>query len=206
MCLSFFLILQSPVYLPVNFIKMDTTEEKEIKRHILGKPLTAIEFYNLNRNYLVPDENHIWIIDGGIELCFGSDVFSFAWSDTNQFYMHCREKIGTLTGEMKTAPLGATEIEGIRELIGKKITGAEIVWNWYSDMDENYEPTDVMHYMPMGIDLLFDNGSRLQLAAIKYALDPATVSVIDPTYDSEGELLITLDHLLEIRKEITEEE
>ncbi|MCW3085270.1 MAG: hypothetical protein JWP12_2636 [Bacteroidetes bacterium] len=185
---------------------MNITEETQLKQALLNKEITGIEFYNLGKGYMVFDEDHVWLINGGIEFTFGDAAFSFAWSSEKEFYDSLPQKINALTNELEVKELEAINIPGIKELTGTKITEAEITWNFYFDLDENFEPTEEKQYMPMGLMLSFSNGSKMQLAAVNYELDTENKKMDNVIFDSTGELLIALNHPVEIKlEEVTEE-
>jgi hypothetical protein len=175
--------------------------EERIKSGLLNKPLTHLEFYNINDKYWVFDEERVWVLDCGIELTAGTELFSFGWNAEKQLYEHHSGKLEELKGELEPKALHAMEVEGIKELIGQKITDVTIQWNFYHDLDENYEPTEQKNYMPMEMVLTFENGSTLQLAAIKFRVDTENKSIGNVTFDSTGDFLVALNHPFEIKEE-----
>lgn len=179
---------------------MSAEIESAIKNFLLNKELTAIEFYNINDKYWVFDEEKVWVLDCGIELSFGNELFSFGWNTEKQLYEHHFGKLEKLLGELKPKTLHAMEVEGIKELAGKKITDLKIQWNFYHDLDENYEPLEQKNYMPMEMILTFDNGSVLQLAAVNFEVDTENKSIHNVTFDSTGDFLVALNHPFEIKE------
>jgi|GEM_PF-1177467 len=175
--------------------------EERIKSSILNRELSTIEFYNINDKYWVFDEERVWVLDCGIELSFGSDVFSFGWSAGKELYEHHFGKLEELKDEIEIKALHAMEVEGIKELCGKKISDVKIRWNFYHDLDENYEPTEHKNYMPMEMFLTFENGSTLQLAAIRFRVDTQNKTIDNVTFDSTGDFLVALNHPFEIGEE-----
>lgn len=175
-------------------------EDNKLKDFILNKPLTSIEFYNTDQGYMAVDEEHTWIIDAGVQLGFGDALFSFGWNSETQQYEQHYGKLETLADGMEIGGLDAASVPAVHALISQQISNAEIVWNWYSELDENYEPTDVKHYIPMGILLHFSNGSTLQLAGARYQLDIQTQQLKNVIYDSESQLLVSVDKIIEIRQ------
>jgi hypothetical protein len=184
---------------------MHTELENTLKNFILNKELSHIEFYTINDKYWVFDEEKVWVLDCGIQLSFGDEVFAFAWNKEKGFYEHHIGRIEEITADIETKGLHATEIEGIRKLIGKKITDVKFQWNFYHDLDENFEPKEEKNYMPMEILLTFENESVLQLAGINFEVDTENKKIFDVTFDSTGDLLITLNHPIEIINEDPEE-
>lgn len=179
---------------------MSAELETSIKNLLLNKELMHIEFYNINDKYWVFDEEKVWVLDCGIELMAGNEFFSFGWNADKQLYEHHFGKLEELKGELQPKALDAMEVEGIKELAGKKITDVKIQWNFYHDLDENYEPTEHKNYMPMEMTLTFDNGSVLQLAAINFEVDTEKKSIHNVTFDSTGDFLVSLNHPFEIKE------
>jgi len=176
-------------------------EEESIRNFLLNKTVTDIEFYIINENYFVFDENHIWVIDAGVEIGMGEESFSFGWNSEKTIYEHHFGKMSGLTMDTATTDLDAFHIEGLKNLQGKKIRDLEFQWNWYSDMDEHFEPIEPKNYIPVELIITFENGSVLQLAAIDYKLDVVNKAMKDVVFDSEGNFLVTLDHPVEISNE-----
>jgi hypothetical protein len=183
---------------------MSVELENEIKNHLIGKELTGIEFYTINDKYFVFDEDHLWVIDCGISLDFQDSSFSFGWNNEKGFYDHHLGKIENLAGEHKTKDLEAKNIEGINNLIGKKISDVNVKCNYYFDLDENYEPTEHKNFMPMEMIITFENEDTLQLAAIQFEVDKETRQMKNVIYDSEAEFLISLNKPVEITNESLE--
>jgi hypothetical protein len=93
------------------------------------------------------------------------------------------------------------ELEGIKKLIGDKIINVKYQWNFYHDLDENYEPKEEKNYMPMEMIFEFENGSQLQLAACSFQVNTATKSIGSATFDSTSHLLITLNNHIEVKED-----
>lgn len=178
---------------------MSAELEASLKQALLNKELTHIEFFNANDKFWVFDEEKIWVLDIGIQLCFGSEYFTFAWDSEKQFYEAHFGKIEEITRDQEIKALEAENVEGIKALIGQKITDLKIQWNFYHDIDENYQPKEEKNFMPMELVLTFDNGSVLQLAAIEFKVNTTTKFIEDPSFDSTGQFLITLNHYLEVK-------
>lgn len=172
---------------------MSAELENQLQNYLIGKELTGIEFYTINDKYWVFDEDHTWVVDCGINMDFQDNSFSFGWNSEKGFYDHHFGKIENLTGEYKIKDLEAVNIEGIKNLIGKKIKDVKIQCNFYFDMDEHFEPTEHKNFMPMEMIITFDNGDLLQLAAIRFEIDKESKQIKNAIYDSEAKFLITLN-------------
>jgi hypothetical protein len=183
---------------------MSAELENEIRNHLSGKELKGIEFYTINDKYWVFDEDHTWVVDCGINLDFENDSFAFGWNSDKGFYDHHTGKIENLVGEYKIKDLEAVNIEGISNLIGKKISEVKVLCNYYFDLDENYEPTENKNFMPMEMQITFENGDVLQMAAVRFEIDKESKSMKNVFYDSEAEFLITLNKPVDIETETFE--
>jgi hypothetical protein len=168
---------------------------------LLNKELTAIEFYTINDKYWVFDEEKVWVVDCGVQLTFGEDVFTFAWNSEKQFYEHHIGRIEEITGDHEITALHAMELEGIQKLIGNKIIDIKYKWNFYHDLDENYEAKEEKNYMPMEMILTFESGSILQLAAVNFKVDTVKKTIDRAVFDSTGNFLITLNHQINVKEE-----
>ncbi|MCE3279954.1 MAG: hypothetical protein K0S44_2145 [Bacteroidetes bacterium] len=178
-----------------------TDLQNTLNNVLLNKELTAIEFYTINDKYWVFDEEKVWVVDCGVQLTFNEYIFTFAWNSEKQFYEHHLGKIEEITGDHEITPLHANEVESIQKLIGNKITEVKYKWNFYHDLDENYEPMEQKNYMPMEMILSFENGSVLQLAAVNFKVDTVNKTIGSATFDSTGNFLITLNHLISVKEE-----
>jgi hypothetical protein len=187
-----------------NSIIMSEALTSSINNVLLNKELTGIEFFNINDKYWVFDEDKVWVLDSGIQLTFGNEVFSFAWDSEKQFYTHHFGPVSEISGELEFYPLEAMNIEGISALIGKKISSIDYKWNFYHDLDENFEPLEQKNYMPMEMLLSFDSGNVLQLAGIEFAVDLENNKISTASFDSTGNFLVTLDHKIDVEEHMEE--
>jgi hypothetical protein len=181
---------------------MSTETETKLKNTLLNKELTHIEFYNASEKFWVFDEEKIWVLDLGIQLTFGEEIVTFGWDKEKQFYDVHYGKIEDVTRDLKMMNLEAENVEGIKALIGQKITDAKFQWNFYQDLDENYEPNEEKNYMPMEMILTFSNGSILQLATIEFHVNKETKMIEEPTFDSTAQFLVTLNHYVEVKEQV----
>jgi hypothetical protein len=179
---------------------MSNELETTINNILLNKELTAIEFYTINDKYWVFDEEKVWVLDCGVQLTFGEEHFTFAWNSEKQFYEHHIGKVEEITGDHEIKALHAAELEGIQKLFGKKITSAKYQWNFYHDLDDNFQPVEQKNYMPMEMILTFENESVLQLAGINFKVDTENKTITDLTFDSTGDFLVALNHTFEIKE------
>lgn len=165
---------------------------------LLNKTLKDIEFYDTDLEYISPDMDHTWIIDGGIQLQIENDYFTFAFTSEQDFFNTFPLKFSDLKNEFKVKSIGAKEVNEINLLIGTKIVKTEYFWNFYNELDENGEEYGERKYMPFEIIIYFSNNSFLQIAAVNYEIKNNKLA--DLTYDSECELLISINKKMQIIK------
>ena len=178
--------------------------ESLIKGYLHNKELLDIEFFNANKNYYIPDPDKLWIIDSGVELTLPDQKFSFGWAMDKEFFNVIPGGIDGLTGELKVEQLGARNVEGLNALIGSRIHKVDLKWNFYHELDENFEIKEEKKFMPFEIIMTFDNSSTLQLAAVDFGLRDG--QLVNLTYESQGNLMISLNEIIEIAMPSDEEE
>ena len=180
-------------------------KETQLKTHILNKKITDIEFYNINDNYFVFDPESTWVFDGGIQIKFDNEVFSFGWNNAERGFDYSIENtLEDFFGDLDTYPIEAKKIEGANNLIGLEILDLEIEWGFYREYDENFELKDEKIYMPVGLLFKFSDNKFLNVALIKFAVTKDPFKIVNAQYDLDGGLYISLNNDLEIAKIETE--
>ena len=180
---------------------MQQTQAK-LEKFLLNKPLTKIEFFNVNENYFEVKPEHSWIFDGGVELHFGNEIFTLAWDHGNDSFDYILEGgVQLLLKDLEYYAVEAQSISNISNLIGQTINDIQFEWEYYQDFDENGQLKDEKIYVPMGLRLTFSNGSLLQIATIESRLNAETFELVDAYYNLVGQLLISIDNDIEIEKQ-----
>ncbi len=64
---------------------MENTEQK-FAELFKKEPIKSIEFYNVDDKYLSFDEEHEWILRGGVEFIFDSFTISLGWNNEMHLY------------------------------------------------------------------------------------------------------------------------
>lgn len=173
--------------------------EQLLKDIFLNKTLNDIEFFDTDLRYVSPDMEQTWIVDGGVQFKLDDSFVSFAYSGELQFFNVFLGQAEDLRDDYKLNELGAKDVEGINNLIGKKVVDIKAIWNFYKDLDENFEEVGEKKYMPFEIQVTFDNQSFLQMAAVQYNI--LDNQIINLQYNSERELLVSLNKKFEILAE-----
>lgn len=170
--------------------------EQILKDIFLNKTLNDIEFFDTDLRYISPDMDQTWIVDGGVQFNMDDKYVSFAFSGLQQFFNVFPGKVEDLHNEFELKFLGARDVTGINALVGNTVTDIKVVWNFYTELDEDFEETGEKKYMPSEIVLVFSNQSFLQMAAVEYNIHEN--KLINLHYNSERELLISLNKKFDI--------
>ncbi len=170
--------------------------EQELRALLLNKTLNDIEIFNTNLNFFSPNEERTWIVDGGIELKIDEDYFSFSYSTENDFFDAFTTPINKVKTNAELQALEAKNADEINNLIGKTITEIEVIWNFYTEFNEDNELETEKKYMPVQMILHFDNHSFLQISGLAYGV--RNNELIDMELSSEAELLISVNDRVKI--------
>lgn len=170
-----------------------------LKRLFVNKTLKDIEFYDHDLRYFSPNTDQTWIVDGGVQFQMDESYISFAYAGELQFFNLFLSKAEEISNDFEMKSLGAREVSGIESLIGKTVTEVKALWNFYEELDEDFEPTGEKKYMPFEILLTFSDQSFLQIAAVEYRISGNQIA--DLMYNSERDMLISLNKKFEIGME-----
>ncbi|MCG8321456.1 MAG: hypothetical protein MI921_18275 [Cytophagales bacterium] len=170
--------------------------ERVIEKFLLNRTLTDIEFYNINPYYFSPDPDKTWIINGGIELTFDDDNFSFGWNEKKEFFEAIPGSFDALMTDLTFESLGAQNVRGLQDLIGKSVSNLKFKWNFYQEYDEDFKLKEEKKYMPFEIIIEFNDGNFLQISAVDCEIYTDKIGEI--IYDSQAQLLISLNERFEI--------
>lgn len=173
--------------------------EQLLRSLFLNKKLNDIEFFDHDLRYFSPNLDQTWIVDGGVQLQVDEQFISFAYSGELQFYNVFLSKAEDIPNDFKMKSLGAGEVAGINALTGKTITDVKALWNFYEELNEDFEPSGEKKYMPFEILLTFDDQSTLQISAVEYSI--LGDQIVNLKYNSERDLLISLNHRFDITME-----
>ncbi|MEO1050295.1 MAG: hypothetical protein AAFX87_06705 [Bacteroidota bacterium] len=169
--------------------------EEVIKAHLIGKTLADIECYNLMPHYFNPKPESAWIINGGVHLVLDDGQFAFAWDVEKEFFDILPDHIQELTDENKIEAMDIKEAGQMKSLVGQKIESLTVKWNFYHEYDENNLLKEERKYMPYEFVLHFSNGSTLQLATVIFDVSDEDINFLQ--YDSQGDLLVSVNDLFE---------
>lgn len=173
--------------------------EQLLKSLFINKVLNDIEFFDQDLRYYSPDVDRTWIVDGGVQFQMNDSYISFAYSGELQFFNLFLSKAEEVPNDFEMKSLGAREVHGIQLLIGKTVTDVKALWNFYEELNEDFEPSGEKKYMPFEILITFNDQSFLQIATIEYRISENQISGMH--YNSERDLLISLNKKFEITME-----
>ena len=172
--------------------------EQELREKLVGKTLTHLELFIISDNFFVFEEEKRYVVDAGIGLLIGDTKFIFAWDTEKELFCLSHESMKSLLGDKEYFRLNDDEIAGLRELIGQTIENISCKWNFFQEYDEEGELKEDKTYIPIDIQLHFNNGRTLHLAAIEFAISAKDHSLMNPRYNSQANLYVGVDHFLSI--------
>lgn len=173
--------------------------EETIKSYLISKKVTDIEFFNINDDYYEFDPESKWVIDAGIQIRFGEDVFSYGWETEHEGlgYSLGRE-LKTILGDANYYELDAKSKTNIRSLIGKEINDVKINWSYYREYDENFVLKEEKTFVPVEIILTFDEDVFLQVAIIDFQIKVEPFEIVNAVHHINGNFLISFNELTKI--------
>ena len=173
--------------------------ENYFRSKFLNKKLTEIEFYNTNDQFYVFNEDSKWVVDGGVQINFGDEVFSYGWETDFEGYNYSFEKsFEELIGESDQYAIGAKDVKGISNLIGKTVTNLALKWQFYQEYDEEGELKDEKTFVPVELIIQFDFEDLLHFALIDFGIDMETNNIENAVYDLGGNMLLSINNETEI--------
>jgi hypothetical protein len=179
--------------------------QKTINDALLGATIEKITCYQVNPTYLVFDPERLWVLDAGIEITStGGEVFSYCWNNEMDLMDFISGSASQLLDELDYYDLNDVTSVVQAALEGKTIAQIDFEWNWYQRMNEDFELEDQLNFAPLGIVFKFTDGGTLQLASIQFGV--ANQTLAHAKYLPEGDLMISLNEVIPIHLESTDEE
>lgn len=166
-----------------------TQQEKDVfvQEALQNKTLQAVHYYLLNRpGYFYPHQPE-QLVDAAVELCFEDGSFfsmgmNFKYVAIDVFTEGFEGLIKKFNAGIPYLKMPVATDKKWETYIGKKITKAEVTWNWFEDLEET------RHYIPQDIEIHYEDGSYNAFCTTSYTLDEDGISILGP--DSEGEILV----------------
>lgn len=167
----------------------------ELAHHFLGKTIQSIEFFQIGTNDVTLKPNSRWLFDGGVQIELEDELFCFAWDFENECFTWSNDTDAELF--LSDAPymsIGSEDGNLFNPLCSSRIVKAEVVAQYYQNVDQNKEVIPEKHFFPFQIVLTLENQSLLQMAMVTYEMDEKPS---DFTFEFfQGELLITMNDFL----------
>lgn len=173
--------------------------EQKIKALILDRAITGIKVFNVSDTYIefIPGEQ--WALDGGIQIEFENDFICLGWDFVNQGFEYSLSKtITEILGDAPYYQIDPTEVKGVSDLLGARITDCKIKWEFYQELDEEGEPGEEKIFTPVELFLSFDNETFLQLATISLEVDRQSFTISRAEFNIFGRLLVSVNKKVEI--------
>jgi hypothetical protein len=177
---------------------MEATTSK-LNEHLLNRKLTGLRFFNVNDSYFIFDRDSTWVFDTGVQLVLDNGLFSFGWNSEFEAFDYSLEKpMEELQQNEALYAIDPEDTKALESLVGATITGISYDWDYFQEYDEHAQLKEEKIYIPVGLKLTFDNDQLLQLAAVRYSLNPESGELTRPYYSLEGQLLVALNKEFEI--------
>lgn len=172
-----------------------TTEELNFL--LPGKIIESVKCYNVNNDLLIFNPKGQAVIDGGVEIQLNDLTLSIGWSPELELFDVTVNPISTLLKKLDFYQIDTKQLEIGSDLVGLKIVSYSAQWNWYQDLNDDFEPVGNKKYILNELILTFENGRTFQIASINYKLDSNGLQ--DLILDSQGELMLSADTIIPIQ-------
>lgn len=165
--------------------------EIELSKYLIGKKLNKLSLHQVNVGNIVFEQNKKWLIDGGVELDLVDSKFSFGWDSGLELFQSANAGIQNLTREMELRSFNEKDFSALLNLRGLEITDISTRWNFYCNLDEEFQPLAEKNYILKEIILTFQKTHKLQISTVDY--DYINGEIINFRYGAESELLVMLN-------------
>lgn len=163
------------------------------------KAIKNIELYNVNPNYFAFDEDAVWVLDGGALIEFEDHTkISFCWNKEMELMDMVLGDADLLFQDLDFYVIDDISQKVTAACTGKKVQNIDFEWNWYQKLNEDFELEDELNFAPLGLQFELEDGTTLQLAAIRFGVDAQDKSLKNATYLPEGDLLVALNQVVPI--------
>lgn len=170
--------------------------EKELRAYLIGKKLSQLSLNQVNIGNIVFEKDKKWLIDGGVTLDFGDFKFSLGWDSELELFRSLNAGIHYLTREIELRSFNEKDFPALRNLRGLEVTDISIKWNFYCNLDEDFQPLEEKNYILKEIILTFQKTHRLQISTVDY--DYINGEISNFRYGAESEILVMLNSDQEI--------
>ncbi len=163
---------------------------------LVGKELTKLFVYNVSDDYFQLKEFNELAVDGGIELLLGEELFCLAWNDERELFDYRFGPIQTLSGEQDIWKIDLEGFDEAHSYIGKKITEVQIDWNWFFDLDEEFQPVETPTPIPKQLVIVLENGMKIQIVPSMFTIENDQLK--EAYFNSQARLLVNFKDIIVI--------
>ncbi len=169
---------------------------EELEQSFIGRTLTSMNFYNVNDDYFVFNPDNLAVIDGGIELMFEEGILVIAWNAEEELFDVSTNSIKSLLADLDYYQVDSGDLPLGQQLLGSKVASLKAKWNWYQNLDSELMPAGAKQYILNEVIFSFENGHIFQVATINYTIENRSIQ--NAKFDSQGELLLSVDRIVDI--------
>ena len=180
-------------------------DKTDITKLFIGKALRDIKFFNVNDNYFEFETESILTIDGCVEMYLDNEIISIGWDAENEFVNTIQGNAEKLLGNLSYFEINDEFSDKIKSAVDHKIKSVDTLFDFVSYTNDEFETTGEKEYFIKEIILEFENQDKIQIAPIDFEVDIKNKKLINPTYNSMRDILISFNNVIEIA-EPTEDE
>ncbi len=158
--------------------------------------LLEIRYFNINDDYFIFDSENLLIIDGAVLLRFSHTKLTLGWNANLELFDSVEEDVSVLLKDSNFYELELDNEVLTKKFIGKTIQSTGVKWNWYQDLNDDYEPDGPQMNIIEELVLKFEDGSSLQIATVRYTLNQKDIT--DLEFDPQGQLMISANNIRNI--------
>lgn len=159
--------------------------------------LLQIRYFNINDDYLIVDSENLLVIDGAVSLQFSdSKKLTIGWNATLELFDTIEQDASVLLNDSNAYELTLENETLMKQFIGKTVQSTDVKWNWYQDLNDDYEPDGPQMHIVEELILKFEDESTLQIATVSYSLEQNGITKLE--FDPQGQLMISANNIREI--------
>ncbi|MDC8003658.1 hypothetical protein POV27_06315 [Aureisphaera galaxeae] len=155
-----------------------------------------IKLFQVNDYFFEFPEKGQWVIDGGVELVFAKGICCMGWNSREEIMAMEDYGFNQMFDSTEYMQLENDNILKLKSYLIQEITNIEFITREF-DFIKDYTMTKIVENRVVGMNLEFENGSKLQIAFINYQLEESDAPK-DYYYDVTGELLVSIKGDVEI--------
>lgn len=169
----------------------------DYKSIFLSSHLMDLKIFQVNQFYYQEKSGNLFVFEG-IEMKFSKGFFSIGFSSEYEYNMFQATPFHELYEGENDREINTTETQKLSGLIGKKIIDVSFKT---AEFNEVVDYTMKVEKVTKIVELLltFETNETLQIATVNYEYEENKPPK-NYRYDITGELLISLNHIIEIKK------